>query len=157
MADQNTEDFRSTFKLLQTVEKLCRAGDVRKLADALEVIKSQDYEIKRQRPEDSGVDRAKQIGFENLKFSKSVRQTQASRRKKNKAQKVQSLQRIRRRARLFASGKAKTAPSLNDMGAILSQLYCYAVAATTIRLASDYFNYIANDVFLIIRSWRDFH
>ncbi|ETM54173.1 hypothetical protein L914_02454 [Phytophthora nicotianae] len=132
MADQNTEDFRSTFKLLQTVEKLCRAGDVRKLADALEVIKSQDYEIKRQRPEDSGVDRAKQIGFENLKFSKSVRQTQASRRKKNKAQKVQSLQRIRRRARLFASGKAKTAPSLNDMGAILSQLYCYAVAATTI-------------------------
>ncbi|ETP52435.1 hypothetical protein F442_02554 [Phytophthora nicotianae P10297] len=79
MADQNTEDFRSTFKLLQTVEKLCRAGDVRKLVDALEVIKSQDYEMKRQRPEDSGVDRAKQIGFENLKFSKSVRQTQASR------------------------------------------------------------------------------
>ncbi|GMF30440.1 unnamed protein product [Phytophthora fragariaefolia] len=40
MADQSAADFKSTMNLLQTAERLCRAGDVRKLADAMAVIES---------------------------------------------------------------------------------------------------------------------
>ncbi|KAE9065498.1 hypothetical protein PF010_g28174, partial [Phytophthora fragariae] len=50
MAEQSTDDFKSTFALLQTVEKLCRTGEVRKLADAMAVIESQAPESEPKKP-----------------------------------------------------------------------------------------------------------
>jgi hypothetical protein len=103
MADQTAKDFKSTCTLTQTVQKLCRAGEIRKLADAMAVIESQSFESKpkkqrqensRQeetksaRREDKVVDASQEMKQEGrqpnppkLKFSESAKKTQAARRK----------------------------------------------------------------------------
>ncbi|GMF19921.1 unnamed protein product [Phytophthora fragariaefolia] len=55
VADQSAADFKSTMNLLQTVERLCQAGDVRKLDDAMAVIESHvdGSKQKKQRHEES--------------------------------------------------------------------------------------------------------
>jgi hypothetical protein len=98
MTDQNTEDFKSTCTLIQTVQNLCRAGEIRKLADAMAVIESQQFankpkkrrqddsrqeEKKSTKGEDTGIDAAPAIKQEGggrpypptLKFSKSAKKT----------------------------------------------------------------------------------
>ncbi|KAE8968250.1 hypothetical protein PR001_g27852, partial [Phytophthora rubi] len=136
MAEQSTEDFKSTFALIKTVEKLCRTGEVRKLADAMAVIESQapESEPKKPRHHMQRVQASSEANMTQLRFSESAKKTQISRRKKNKSQKVQTLQRIRRRAKLLSTGKSKTDLTLEELGSLLEQLYCYALVAKTLEL-----------------------
>ncbi|KAE8980320.1 hypothetical protein PR001_g24307 [Phytophthora rubi] len=68
MADQSAEDFKSTVMLLQTVQNLCRAGEVRKLADAMASIESQALESKPKKPqqEDSRQEETKSAQKEGM-------------------------------------------------------------------------------------------
>jgi len=80
MAEQNAQDFQSTFSFLQTVEKLCCTGEVRKLADAIALIGGQVPDAKKPRQETSEVPASPRGNMTKLRFAQSARRTQAEQR-----------------------------------------------------------------------------
>ncbi|KAL4109461.1 hypothetical protein PRIC1_001161 [Phytophthora ramorum] len=144
MAEQSAADFKSTFKLLQTVQEVCRPGEVRKLADAIAVLNDQAFQSQPKRLRQgncNGVSdldtktEESRIKTEQMKFSPAPQRAQAARRKVNKAQKALSLQRVRRRAKLMALGKTKRLPTLDEVQVILfSQRYSFELAAKMVDL-----------------------
>ncbi|KAH7476375.1 uncharacterized protein KRP23_7059 [Phytophthora ramorum] len=143
MAEQSATDFKSTFKLLQTVQEVCRSGEVRKLADAIAMLNDQAFQSQPKRLRQgncNGVSdldtktEESRIKTEQMKFSPAPQRAQAARRKVNKAQKALSLQRVRRRAKLMALGKTKRLPTLDEVQVILSQRYSFELAAKMVDL-----------------------